>query len=296
MAVQAVLERYISFCNANLEKNKRALAYLKRHGISEGFIFENLQIGYSSGNIEELIGGNSDLDQRLAKIGIVKNGKEIFKNRLIIPIFDDNKAPVNFASYSIHPQSKNKLLFLNESGIFNQSVLKNSTEILLTENPIEALALVEYGHTNATFISGDNQKYTRFIRDHRIKRVVFTFEGGVRLFHELSNNDIATRRAVVDFDQLQARDAKEYLQGLLVGESVGGNDGEKGSVEEIENGFLFQFPHLNYRVLGNFSEHVINMKSYIKAYDEHEVFLDSVDLHKSRDRQNFIFKLLVAYM
>ena len=290
MAVQAVLERYISFCNAQLEKNDRALAFLKRHGVSERFIFDSLQIGYSDGNIEELIGGNDELNQRLTKIGIVKNGKEVYKSRLIIPIFDDNKATVNFAAYSIHPQSKNKFLFLNDSGIFNQSALKNAAEILLTDSPLEALVLIEHGYSNVTFISGNDQKYVKFIRENGIKNVVFTFEGEARLFHELSSNGIAARRTVVDFEKLQAGDAKEYLQSLLADESAG-RDGD-GTVEEIENGFLFQFPHLNYRVLGNFSEHTMNLKAYIKAYDEREVFMDSVDLHKSRDRQNFVYKLM----
>ena len=292
MAVQAVLERYISFCSANLEKNSRALAFLKRNGISERFIFENFQIGYSSGNIEELIGGNDELAQRLANIGIIRNGKEVFKNRLIIPIFDDNKTPVNIAAYSIHPQSKNKLLFLNDSGIFNQSYLKNATEILLTENPLEALVLIAHDYPNVTFISGNDQKYAKFIRENGIKRVVFTFEGGARLFHELSNNGVATRRAVVEFEKHQAGNAKEYLQSLLADESTGGDDGGNGTVEEIENGFLFQFPHLNYRVLGNFSEYTVRLKANVKAYSGNEVFYDSLDLLKNRDRQNFIFNLM----
>ena len=76
MAGQAVLEQYISFCNSKFEKNKRALAFEKRHGIVEQFIYENLQFGFSAGNTEELIGGNKDLNQRLQNIDIVKGGKE----------------------------------------------------------------------------------------------------------------------------------------------------------------------------------------------------------------------------
>ena len=292
MTGNAVLERYISFCSSNLEKNERALAFLRRHGLSERFIFENFQIGYSIGNIEELVSGNDDLNQRLAAIGVVRNGKEIFKNRLIIPIVDGNKVPVNIAAYSIHPQTKNKLLFLSDSGIFNQSFLQNADEILFTETPLDALLLIQQDYPNVTFMSGSDQKYVKFIQDHGTKSVVFTFEGGARLFYELSKNGISTRRAVVDFERLQSGNAKEYLESLLSEEPT--DEGESGSdtIQEIENGFLFQFPHLNYRVLGNFSEHTMNLKAYIKAYDESEVFMDSVDLYKSRDRQNFIFKLM----
>ena len=82
MTGNAILERYISFCSSDLEKNERALAWLKRHGVSERFIFENFRIGFCSGNVMELAGENEDLNQRLTNLGIVRNGKEIFKNRL----------------------------------------------------------------------------------------------------------------------------------------------------------------------------------------------------------------------
>jgi hypothetical protein len=292
MTGSAVLERYISYCSSNLEKNERAFAWLKRHGISEGFIFENFQIGFSTGNIVELAGGNDDLNERLADLGVVRNGKEIFKNRLIIPIVDGNKVPVNIAAYSIHPQTKNKLLFLNDTGIFNQSFLQNVGEIVLTETPVGALLLIQNDCPDATFISGDDQKYVKFVQDHGITSVVFTFEGGARLLYELSKNGVSTRRAVVDFERLQSGNAKEYLENVFSEEAASSSENSSDTIQEIENGFLFKFPHLNYRVLGNFSEHTTNLKAYIKAYDETEVFMDSVDLYKSRDRQNFVFKLM----
>ena len=292
MTGNAVLERYISFCSSNLEKNERASAWLKRHGVFEGFVFENFQIGFSSGNIMELAGGNDDLNQRLADLGIVRNGKEVFKNRLIIPIVDGNKAPVNIAACSIHPQTKNKLLFLNDTGIFNQSFLQNVDEIVLAETPVGALLLIQNDLPNTTFVSGDDQKYVKFVQDHGITSVVFTFEGGARLLYELSKNGVSTRRAVVDFERLQSGNAKEYLESLFSEEAAGSSEDSSDTIQEIENGFLFKFPHLNYRVLGNFSEHTMNLKAYIKAYDETDVFMDSVDLYKSRDRQNFVFKLM----
>ncbi|HEC61182.1 MAG TPA: hypothetical protein ENI27_02885, partial [bacterium] len=55
---------------------------------------------------------------------------------------------------------------------------------------------------------------------------------------------------------------------------------------------MFQFPHLNYRVIGNFSEYTINLKANIKVYNQNEVFVDSIDLYKNRDRQNFIYNIM----
>lgn len=155
----------------------------------------------------KLIDDIDELNQRLENIGIVRSGKELFHNRLNIPIFDDNKAPVHFAAYSIHPQSKRKLLFLNDSGIFNQGFLKNADEILLTENPIEALQLIRQDYPNVTFISGKDQKYVKFIRENGIKRVVFTIERGARLLHELSNNGVSAKRA--DMTMKRAGNAKQ---------------------------------------------------------------------------------------
>ena len=62
-------------------------------------------------------------------------------------------------------------------------------------------------------------------------------------------------------------------------------------IQEIEHGFLFRIPLLTYRVIGNFADFSMSLKVNIKAMRGEEVFVDTVDLYRNRDRQNFIFNL-----
>ena len=49
---------------------------------------------------------------------------------------------------------------------------------------------------------------------------------------------------------------------------------------------------MNYRVIGNFSEYSMNMKTNIKVYNQNDVFVDSIDLYKNRERLNFIYNIM----
>ena len=163
MNKQDIYERYFQICNSNLKKNNRVLSILKKNGIYENYIFENFDIGYANGKLIELIGVNVELKRKFSEIGIIKNGKEMFKNYITIPIYDGNKVAVDIIGYNIYPQSKNRIISLNDSGIFNQSFLMNTREVIFTENPLEALLLIQNDYPNTTFLFGDNHKYVKFI-------------------------------------------------------------------------------------------------------------------------------------
>ena len=292
MKYQNLLEKYIKICNNNLKEDGRVLSFLKKYRIYENYIFENFFIGYSNGKLIELLGENEELKKTFMEIGLLKNGREIFKSCVIIPIYDENKAVINISGYNIYSQSKKKLIHLNDSGIFNQSFLKNMKEIIFTENPLESLILIQNDYPNTTFLFGDDSKYVNFINDHKIKRAIFTFEGKMRLFYELSKNGVSTKRVLIDFDKIKNAGAKEYLDKIFSGKGNSEDTQCSDLIQEIENGFLFQFPHLNYRVIGNFSEYTMNIKANIKVYNKEEVFVDSIDLYKNRDRQNFIYNIM----
>ena len=293
-----ILERYLKICKDNLEGDSRVLSLLRGKGIYESFLIDNFSLGFSNGALTELIEKDQGLIRMFEKAGILNNGKDVLKNRLIIPLFDENRSLVNIVGFSLHPKSKRKLIFLNPSGIFNQAFLKNSQEIILTESPVEALLLIRNDYPNVTFLMGDDQKYIHFIKEHNIRKAIFTFEGKTRLYYELTKNGISTKRLLVDFSKAVNGKAKEYLEQILSGSEDNTNGADTSihdTICKIENGFLFQFPHLSYRVIGNFSEYTLNMKSNIKAFTSEEVFVDSIDLYKNRDRQNFIYNIMECF-
>jgi len=290
MTNQEVLERYISLCQSNLENNSRVLSLLRKKGIRERFLFTNFRLGYSSGSLSDVVGEDKESTDRLEALGILRNGKERLQHRLIIPIEDENKVVVNLVSVSLHPHSKHKVIALNEAGIFNQPFLEKTTEIVCTEDPLEALCLIQQDVPNTTFLFGNDEKYASFMAAIGKRRVVFIFDGRARLFYELTRSGISARRVQLDQDRILGNTGKKYLQKVLASkESSNLND---DGIQEIENGFLFQFPHLSYRIIGNFSEAAVSLKANIKAYNDSEVFVDSIDLYKNRDRQNFIFNLM----
>ena len=67
------LKKYIDLCCSNLKENKRILALLKSLGIYENYILDNFNIGYSNGNLPEIIGDNKELKSFFVNIGIIKN-------------------------------------------------------------------------------------------------------------------------------------------------------------------------------------------------------------------------------
>ncbi len=101
---QDILQRYVDICNRNLMENDRVLSSLKRYGLYENYIFDNYCLGYSNGNALELVEENADLKEKLKKSGILNNGKDIFKNYITIPVYDENGAIANIIGYntSIH--------------------------------------------------------------------------------------------------------------------------------------------------------------------------------------------------
>jgi len=219
MKKSQLLEKYAKRCNKELEINTHVRALLKNRGIYEDYIFENFMIGYSDGRILETVSKDDGFLNLFEKAGIVKNGKEVFKSRITIPIFGEDKEVNNIVGYNIYPRSRNKMVMLNDSGIFNRPFLSKAKEIILAENPLETLLLIQNDFPATTFLFGDDSKYVSFINQSGIKRVIFAFEGKMRLFYELSKNGVSAKRVTVDFDKASKAGSKEYLKTIFSGKS-----------------------------------------------------------------------------
>ena len=286
-----LFDRYIDRCRTELAGNSRVLSLLKAKGLTDAHIIETFKIGYAGGTLAERIGENTNLLSELEGVEILHSGKEVLKGRITVPLFDEEKRPVNLIGWSIWPRAKNALVCINASGLFNAPFLAQTDEIVIAEGPLEALLLIQHGISNATFLSGDDENCLRFIRQHQIREAVFAFDGRERLFHELTRSGISTQRVSVDVEMLRdGKNGTDVLKAILGGVPDTENN-LNDTIQIIENGFLFRFPLLHYRVIGNFNDYTTTMKANIKAFTETEAFVDSLDLYKHRDRQNFIFNL-----
>ena len=295
MNPQEALERYVELCARDLFENPRVLGALKRQGIVEGFLLETFRLGYAGGRLAELAKDSAALGEVCQRTGLLNNDREALRGCLILPLYGDGGQIVNIVGYHLRPQAKRQVRSLNGTGIFNQAFLKNTEELVLTESPLEALLLIQAEVPNATFLVGDDEKYVHFIQDHHIRKVVFTFEGRARLYYELARGGISARRVAVDASRLLEQDAKGNLAELLSGTIENQSGLAADAIQEIEGGFLFRFPQLSYRVIGNFTDYGLSMRANVKAFTENEVFVDAVDLYKNRDRQNLIYNLMERF-
>ena len=59
------------------------------------FVLESFQIGFSDGTVTEFADDNDELQKALERIGLIENGRDRFRNCIIIPILDETKTPVN---------------------------------------------------------------------------------------------------------------------------------------------------------------------------------------------------------
>ena len=297
MTKREILSYYIDSCVKTLEDDPRPQRFLEKRGINHAAFGESINLGFSDGKTAERIVGNTQLQEEVEKSGIIKNGKDVFAGSLIVPILDENKEPVNIVGFSINPRKKHPVTWLDSESIFNEAYLSHYEQMILTENPIHALFLMQADIHQVTFVFGDERKYLRLCQEHRIREVVFTYEGNARLLYEMTSSGISTSRIVLDFDRLFAeKPTKDDIEALLT-QNNGNTEGinPDDTIQEIEGGFLFRFPLLTYRVLGSFSDSQATLRVNIRAMKDEIVFLDSIDIIKNRDRQNFIYNILERF-
>ena len=294
MTTHDTFASYIEHCRKTLEHHERAQRFLTNRGIAEPFVIESYFLGYSDGSVEGFAKENEQVLKELERVGLLHNGTDIFRGCIIIPIYDENKEPINVVGYSISPQKQKRLISLQPHGIFNAPFLSKSAELVLTNNPTHALALIAAGIPNTTFVFGDEKKYGQFCRDHGIRTVLFTYDGSAKLFYELTASGISAHRAVLDIDQIlkeapSSDQLKELIKDAMSEEA---QQVSEDAIQQIEHGFLFRLTLLTYRVIGNFNEFTMSLKVNIRATRDQTVFVDSIDLYRNRDRQNFIFNLM----
>ena len=294
MTTRETLTYYIDSCKRTRTTDTRARRFLERHRMSDNTLGENFAIGFSDGKTVERVEGNKQMREALEKAGIIKNGMDVFAGSLVFPVLDENKEVINIVGYSINERKKHRMQWLSPEGMFNGAFLSHCTQIILTDNPLHTLLLMSADIHQVTFFFGDEQKYLRFCLEHGTTEVLYTYDGNARLFSEMARNGISASRIPLDFNRLVSESATKPELEALIEEAKTGKPEEAGredAIQEIENGFLFRFPLLTYRVLGSFTDTSTALKVNIRAVRDETIFMDAIDLCKHRDRQNFIYNL-----
>jgi len=157
---EALLVRVVNYYHATLKESPEALAYLESRGIRNAEATAQFRIGYSNRTLgyrlpqKNRVEGQ-DLRGRLAKLGILReSGHEHFNGSLVIPIFDASGTKVvGMYGRKITPRlTKGTPLHMYlpgpHRGVWNESALGGSKEVIVCEALIDALTFWCAGYRN----------------------------------------------------------------------------------------------------------------------------------------------------
>jgi len=162
----ALLLRVVNYYHATLKESPEALRYLESRGIRSAEAIEQFRIGYANRTLgyrlpqKNRVEGE-DVRGRLAKLGILReSGHEHFNGSVVIPIFDASGTKVlGMYGRKITPRlTKGTPLHMYlpgpHRGVWNESALGGSKEVILCEALIDALTFWCAGYRNVTAAYG----------------------------------------------------------------------------------------------------------------------------------------------
>ena len=156
--------------NYNLKYvNKDALSYIKDRGLTDKMIDE-LFFGFiPKGQLLSMMDKREEISSNaLLKLGLIRidefgNYKEVFQNRITIPIKDEKGNIVSFAGRTITDE-KPKYLHTSETGLFhkkellynfdNAKVLSYNNELILVEGYMDVAGAKKLGFENTVALMG----------------------------------------------------------------------------------------------------------------------------------------------
>lgn len=171
------LASYSNYYHQILVHTPKAIDYLQSRGINL-LAIKTFKIGYVDGSIVDKL--SSSDKEALTQLGLfTSTGKEFWQGYIIFPLIDGQTNQV----VSIYGRSteSNQHLYLKgkRRGIVNPIGAKNTTDLIIVESVIDALALWSLGLTNVTGIYGTQGLIDELI-DHlkecRVKELILMLD------------------------------------------------------------------------------------------------------------------------
>ena len=171
-ALYDVLEQASQLYQQQLRHSDRAIAYLKKRGLS-GEIAATFALGYAPPGWDSLLlhlGSDGATQKAAVELGLLvqKDGGGLydrFRNRLTIPILDAKSRVIAFGARALAPDAQPKYLnspetrlFDKGSVVFNFARARSSAfdkgELIVTEGYMDVIALHQAGYTGEGVIVG----------------------------------------------------------------------------------------------------------------------------------------------
>ena len=228
---QALLNQTIGYYHATLKQAPEALAYLKARGLIHPELVERFKLGYADRTLGLRLPDKSrvagaEIRTRLQRIGLYReSGHEHFNGSLIVPIMDDAGNVTEVYGRKIRDDLRKgtpKHLYLPgpHQGVWNETALQASKEIILCEALIDAMSFWCAGYRNVTAaygIEGFTDDHLAAFKAHGTERILIAYdrdEAGERAADKLAAQLMA---AGIDCYRIQfpkGMDANDYAKNV----------------------------------------------------------------------------------
>ena len=226
---QEVLRQVVDYYHETLKASPEALRYLESRGLTHPEMIEQFQLGFANRTLgyrlpDKNRKAGAELRGRLQKLGILReSGHEHFNGSIVIPIFDLQGNVMSMYGRKITPNLREGTplhLYLPgpHKGVWNETALAASREIILCEALIDALTFWCAGFRNVTAsygVGGFTEDHKAAFQKHGVKQVWIAYDrdeagdtAAERLKEELLAMGIGCHRVLFP----KGSDANEYAQ------------------------------------------------------------------------------------
>ena len=187
---RALLLQVVNYYHETLKQSPDALKYLEGRGLQSAEMIEHFRLGFANRTLGYRLPRRNretgaELRGRLENLGILRDtGHEHFNGSVVIPIFDASGEAVQMYGRKITAglrQGTPLHLYLPGAhrGVWNETVLQASKEIILCEALIDALTFwcAGYRHVTTSYgVNGFTEEIKDAFRKHSTKRIYIAYD------------------------------------------------------------------------------------------------------------------------
>ena len=257
---RVLLLQVVSYYQETLKQSPDALKYLENRGLKSAEMIDTFRLGFANRTLgyrlpEKNRVAGAELRGRLQKLGIYReSGHEHFNGSVVIPILDLNGQVAQMYGRKITPNLRAGTpdhLYLPgpHRGVWNETALAVSKDVILCEALIDALTFWCAGYRNVTAIYGVNgftEEHRAAFRKHGTKRIFIAYDRdeageGAAQEHAAQLMEMGIECFRVQFPK--AMDANEYALkvqpaskslGIMLNRAVWLGKGERPTVAVID--------------------------------------------------------------
>ena len=185
-----LLLQVVSYYQESLKQSPEALKYLENRGLKSAEMIEAFRLGFANRTIGYRLpasnrSAGAALRGRLQKLGVYReSGHEHFNGSVVIPIFDLSGQVVQMYGRKITPNLRPGTpdhLYLPgpHRGVWNETALAVSKDIILCEALIDALTFWCAGYRNVTSsygVNGFTEEHRAAFQKHGTQRIYIAYD------------------------------------------------------------------------------------------------------------------------